>query len=144
MLTKMTKRSPLAASARTGVRQVQKQTTIPVVNFDRTRNRMRVGKNASWAASCVLTMAASLPAAAVEPASIATPRESMNDAWWTGPLLAASASTFPKGHLLFEPYIYDSIPYARVDSHGASHHVRHENDLRSLSYLNYGLAERFT
>jgi hypothetical protein len=105
---------------------------------------MRVGKNASWAASCVLTMAASLPAAAVEPASIATPRESMNDAWWTGPLLAASASTLPKGHLLFEPYIYDSIPYARVDSHGASHPVRHENDFGSLSYLNYGLADRFT
>jgi len=60
-----------------------------------------------------------------------TDRQSMDDAWWTGPLLAPNASTLPRGHFLIEPYLYDVI--------GA-----HSNGFGSLTYINYGLADRFT
>ncbi len=36
-------------------------------------------------------------------------RQSLEDAWWTGPMLAPSAATLPRGHLLIEPYLYDVI-----------------------------------
>jgi hypothetical protein len=60
-----------------------------------------------------------------------TGRQSLDDAWWTGPLLAPNASTLPRGHFLIEPYLYDVI--------GA-----HSNGFGSLTYINYGLANRFT
>ena len=34
-------------------------------------------------------------------------RQSLDDAWWTGPMLAPSANTLPQGHFLIEPYLYD-------------------------------------
>lgn len=46
-------------------------------------------------------------------------RQSLDDAWWTGPLLAASPATLPPGHVLIEPYLYDSIAYAQYDNTGA-------------------------
>src|SRR6202035_5995319 len=58
-------------------------------------------------------------------------RQPVDDAWWTGPLLAPNASTLPQGHVLVEPYLYDVI--------GA-----HSNGFGSLTYINYGLANRFT
>jgi hypothetical protein len=58
-------------------------------------------------------------------------RQSLEDAWWTGPMLAPNATTLPRGHLLIEPYLFDVI--------GA-----HSNGLGSLTYVNYGLANRFT
>jgi hypothetical protein len=58
-------------------------------------------------------------------------RQALDDAWWTGPLLAPNASTLPRGHFLMEPYLYDVI--------GA-----HSNGFGSLTYINYGLANRFT
>src|SRR6202453_1180460 len=58
-------------------------------------------------------------------------RQSLDDAWWTGPMLAPNATTLPRGHLLIEPYLYDVI--------GA-----HSNGFGSLTYINYGLANRFT
>jgi len=58
-------------------------------------------------------------------------RESLKDAWWTGPILAASGATLPRGHVLVEPYFYD---------------VRgnHTNGFGSSSYLLYGLADGLT
>jgi len=58
-------------------------------------------------------------------------RQSMSEAWWTGPLLANSASTLPKGHILVEPYVYDVIS-------------PHTNGLGSRAYVLYGLFNRFT
>jgi hypothetical protein len=58
-------------------------------------------------------------------------RQALDDAWWTGPLLAPNASTLPRGHFLFEPYLYDVIG-------------THSNGFGSLTYINYGLANRFT
>jgi hypothetical protein len=70
--------------------------------------------------------------------------ESMEEAWWTGPLLAATASTLPQGHGYFEPYLFDLIPYAHFDNHGHAHSVSHSNQFGSQSYLNYGLADGLT
>ena len=70
--------------------------------------------------------------------------QSMDEAWWTGPLLAPSAATLPRGHWLVEPYLYDSMSYGRFDrdrrlrSAGAAH------GLGSLTYIEYGLVDGFT
>lgn len=84
----------------------------------------------------------SMPAAAR--ASGGASRQALDDAWWTGPLLAASAGTLPPGHFLFEPYFFDSIPFARIDSDGATHGVPRVNDFGSFSYLLYGVHDGFT
>src|ERR1700744_5528395 len=63
--------------------------------------------------------------------------QSLDDAWWTGPLLVANASTLPQGHVYVEPYLFDSIPSGRLDSSGHAHAVAHENEFGSLSYINY-------
>jgi hypothetical protein len=58
-------------------------------------------------------------------------RQALNDAWWTGPMLAPSATTLPRGHFLIEPYFYN---VASTQS----------NTLGSLSYLLYGLRDTLT
>ena len=58
-------------------------------------------------------------------------RQSLDDAWWTGPMLAPSAATLPRGHFLIEPYLYDVI-------------ATHSRGFGSLTYVNYGLADRVT
>ncbi|MBN9544249.1 MAG: transporter [Alphaproteobacteria bacterium] len=77
-------------------------------------------------------------------ASAEVARQSLDDAWWTGPLLAPTAGTLPVGHFLFEPYFYDAIPTAAVDAAGHSHPVARANNFGSQSYFLYGLADRFT
>jgi hypothetical protein len=73
-----------------------------------------------------LASAQELPAA---PSS--TLRQSMDEAWWTGPLLANSANTLPRGHVLVEPYVYDVIG---PDTHAFG----------SRAYVEYGLINRLT
>ncbi len=58
-------------------------------------------------------------------------RQSLGDAWWTGPMLANSAATLPRGHFLVEPYLYDVIG-------------SRSNGLGSLTYMEYGLVDRLT
>ena len=58
-------------------------------------------------------------------------RQSLDDAWWTGPILTNSAGTLPRGHFLIEPYLYDVI-------------ADHTNGFGSRTYVLYGLADRFT
>ena len=58
-------------------------------------------------------------------------RQSRDDAWWTGPMLANSADTLPRGHFLVEPYLYD------VTSKGADR-------FGSRAYVLYGLTDRLT
>jgi hypothetical protein len=55
----------------------------------------------------------------------------LDDAWWTGPLLAASAATLSHGHFLFEPYLYDSISNGRFDDQGARHETARAEAFRS-------------
>jgi len=87
-----------------------------------------------------LTLLASLPSFAESTGA----RQTMDDAWWTGPLLAASASTLPQGHLLFEPYLFDIITYGRHDTQGDRLSAPHENDFGSQSYLIYGVTDRIS
>lgn len=70
--------------------------------------------------------------------------QSYADAWWTGPLLAASPSALPRGHVLAEPYLYDVIGYGSYDAQGHEHGGGHTDNVRSLSYLLYGLTDQFT
>jgi hypothetical protein len=68
--------------------------------------------------------------------------QSLDDAWWTGPILAASASTLPRGHALVEPYVYDVITYGHNDSQGHRVSTPHVNDFGTQSYILYGITDR--
>jgi hypothetical protein len=57
--------------------------------------------------------------------------EAMKEARWTGPLLASTAETLPKGHFYTEPYFYDVIS-------GGKHHPG------TSGYYQYGLLDNFT
>jgi hypothetical protein len=71
-------------------------------------------------------------------------RQTMDEAWWTGPILAASASTLPQGHFLVEPYLFDVITYGRHDAQGNRVSVPHANDFGSQSYILYGVTDRIS
>lgn len=71
-------------------------------------------------------------------------RESLDEAWWTGPLLAASPATLPQGHMLVEPYVFDSIADGSFDQSGARHSGARQNDYGSMTYVLYGLTDSLT
>src|ERR1700751_1106606 len=71
-------------------------------------------------------------------------RQSLDDAWWTGPMLAPSAATLPQGHFLIEPYLYDVIQQGQFDRDGKRRGAAESNDFGSLTYFNYGLADKLT
>ncbi len=68
-------------------------------------------------------------APAAPPSGVA--RQSLDDAWWTGPILTNGAGTLPAGHFLVEPYFYD------VTASGS-------NGYGSRAYVLYGIADRLT
>jgi hypothetical protein len=78
-----------------------------------------------------LAMTAGVAGAQDSPLPCSAARESLDDAWWTGPMLANSAATLPHGHFLIETYLYDIA--------GA-----HSNGFGSRTYVLYGLADRLT
>jgi hypothetical protein len=57
----------------------------------------------------VLTLGTGLLTEARASDELSVLRESLDEAWWTGPLLAPSPATLPQGHALVEPYLYDAI-----------------------------------
>lgn len=71
-------------------------------------------------------------------------RQALDDAWWTGPILASGASTLPKGRALIEPYLYDAKPYGVIDGDGKRHDVADSDTFGSLTYLLYGVTDTFT
>lgn len=82
----------------------------------------------------VHTMAQLVVVAMMTPAAHATSdadasRQSLDEAWWTGPMMANSAAALPKGHFLIEPYLYD-VRSSQMDSFG------------SLTYMEYGVTNR--
>jgi hypothetical protein len=86
------------------------------------------------ALACLTALAVvSARATAQEPVQAASQasRQSLTDAWWTGPLLAASPNALPPGHWLIEPYLYDVMS-------------DHTHGFGSLTYILYGLLPRFT
>jgi hypothetical protein len=98
--------------------------------------------NASIALRHILALLALT--ASIAAAQSSNPRESMADAWWTGPLLAPSANTLPQGHMLIEPYVYDVTTQGFYNSTGTRVSAPHANEFGSLTYFNYGLFNKFT
>src|SRR5690349_21825471 len=58
-------------------------------------------------------------------------RQSVDDAWWTGPMIAPGAGTLTPGHFLIEPYFYDV-------------NAGHSNSYGNLTYVLYGLIDGLT
>src|SRR3569833_432482 len=58
-----------------------------------------------------------LSALAQRPTDSSHVDQSLDDAWWTGPMLAASPNTLPHGHILVEPYFFD-VKTAHEDGFG--------------------------
>lgn len=82
--------------------------------------------------------------AQVAPTPTPAPRQSLDEAWWTGPMLAAGAGALGRGHVLVEPYLYDVVTYGSYNKHGALTAAPHANSFGSLTYLLYGLSDRVT
>lgn len=70
--------------------------------------------------------------------------QALDDAWWTGPLLAPAAGTLPQGHILIEPYIYDVTTQGEYNASGNRVPAPRIDEFGSLTYINYGLFNRFT
>lgn len=96
---------------------------------------------AGLSAAAALSMHATVPEAprgtqvAAQSVEAAGPRtaerQSLEEAWFTGPMLASGAGTLPKGRWLVEPYLFD------VRTDGA-------DTLGSLTYILYGVHDRVT
>lgn len=85
------------------------------------RNRLRVlGGILGW-----------LAAGAALAQDAGATRQSRDDAWWTGPMLANSPETLPRGHVLIEPYVYDVM-------------TRGNDGFGSRAYVLYGLTDDLT
>ncbi|MGB9031455.1 MAG: hypothetical protein WCC27_15140 [Acidobacteriaceae bacterium] len=101
-------------------------------------------------ALCLALAAFGLPhAAAAEPNAVqrqqpipCDQRHPMNDAWWTGPMLANTPATAPRGHSLAETYLYDNTTQGAYTANGARHSAPHANSYGSLTYLIYGLNDK--
>lgn len=94
-------------------------------------------------AALALTCAC-ITAAAEDQSTSGPDRQRLEDAWWTGPLLAAGAGTLPKGHFLFEPYVFDIVSKKHFDADGKRQDTPRIDTLGSQSYLLYGLTDRIT
>src|SRR5262245_34003997 len=92
----------------------------------------------------VLAMMTALAGAQELPSPPLVPRQSLDDAWWTGPMLAPSAATLPKGHFLIEPYVYDVIVVGHFDRDGVRSSAPASHGFGSLAYALYGLSDRLT
>ena len=71
-------------------------------------------------------------------------RQALGDAWWTGPMLANSASTLPRGHYLLEPYLYDVRTSGTFDRSGNRHATKRSHGYGSLTYMTYGVTDTFS
>src|SRR6201997_2546406 len=92
----------------------------------------------------VLGLMCGLLIARVASAQNSSDRQSLDDAWFTGPMLAPSASTLPRGHFLIEPYLYDVVTQGFYDRDGTRRSAPRTDGIGSLTYILYGLANRFT
>jgi len=81
--------------------------------------------------ACALALCPLPVFAQAEPDPPAPARQALGEAWWTGPMLANSAATLPRGHALVETYVFD-VHSARADSLG------------SLTYMLYGVTDKLT
>jgi hypothetical protein len=78
---------------------------------------------ALWFCHGVWLLALVAPLAMAQDADTAAlQRQSRDDAWWTGPMLANSAETLSPGHMLAEPYVYDAMSH-KTDAFGSRAYV---------------------
>jgi len=70
--------------------------------------------------------------------------QSLDDAWWTGPMLAPSAGTLPRGHILIEPYLFDVARLGHFDRNGSRQDIAHVHGFGSLTYMLYGVTDHMT
>lgn len=91
----------------------------------------------------LIGVAASAVAGATSESGVAA-QETVDQAWWTGPLLAANAATLPQGHWLLEPYVFDLMTYGRFDSNGTLRSTEAAHTIGTQGYIEYGLVDRFT
>lgn len=94
--------------------------------------------------AAVLAAAAFAMASPALASAEAPERQALDDAWWTGPLLASGASTLPKGHILFEPYLYDAKPYGSFDADGKRRSAPDADSIGSSAYMLYGATDTLT
>ena len=99
-------------------------------------------RRVGWTCACVAALGGIAAAQASSAADVY--RQSREDAWWTGPILAAGASTLPKGHVLIEPYLFNVMSRGRYDDDGTRHSGPRRHSYGSLTYLLYGLVDDFT
>jgi hypothetical protein len=94
---------------------------------------MTVKMRTRIALGCALgvALAAALAASSFAEAQTVDAPQSLDDAWWTGPLVSYSAHSLPQGHVLIEPYFYD-VSANRADS------------FHSFTYFLYGATDRLT
>lgn len=71
-------------------------------------------------------------------------RQSLSDAWWTGPMLAPGAGTLPRGHVLVEPYFFDVMSYGGYDANGKQQSTQHSHTFGNFTYLIFGIADRLS
>jgi hypothetical protein len=90
----------------------------------------------------LLAMTAGLARAAevLPPSPVA--RQSLDDAWWTGPMLANTAAIAAPGHFLIEPYVFDVIGVGSFDGAGVRRAAPRTDGFGSLTYVVYGVADR--
>src|SRR5690606_22032936 len=89
---------------------------------------------------CVLLAPPSHSLAAQETGATApVSQQSLDDAWWTGPILAAGAGTLPQGGTLIEPYLFDTIRYGRYDRDGNERSASRTHSFGSLTYILHGV-----
>lgn len=104
--------------------------------------KAKTGRALRGAALALAGLAAGVSVAAQESRPPACDScQSMEDAWWTGPMLANSAATLPRGHFLFEPYLYDVRVHGRYDAEGSRQSTPRSNGFGSLTYILYGLTD---
>jgi hypothetical protein len=100
-------------------------------------------RRAAHAAGCSLILVLTAVNSTAEE-NTSDSRQSLADAWWTGPIMAASAGTLSKGHFLVEPYVFDVISQGSYDEQGDRHGGERTHGLGSFTYINYGLTDRIT
>src|SRR5260221_7082470 len=101
----------------------------------------------TWAGGAVVTLAmvpdpASPAGGQAAESHAIKERQSLDDAWWTGPMLANSAATLPRGHFLIEPYLYDVSTRSAYDAGGSRRSASSSQGFGSLTYILYGLTDR--
>src|SRR3954471_18333941 len=77
------------------------------------------------------TLACATAASAADSTATERLRTAMKEARWTGPLLASTPETLPKGHIYTEPYFFDVVS-------GGDHHPG------SSGFYQYGLLDPLT